>query len=167
MDSQRHKTFKRGIPFDAKEAERSDPLRAILEEGARDAYSRQWHRIERGLRLNRLRLFIEEISGSYEMKKEEKDQLFLFLQKALDKKLLNTLKVVQYDTATQRILSIKGLDMKRNPETGQLQYELNAKKPKEIGTRKRRKDDIPSVSVSSLGMDDSIISPATSSAVFS
>jgi hypothetical protein len=150
MDSHRHKTYKRAVSYESKELDRSDPLRSILEEGAKDAYSRQWHRIERGLRLNRLRLFIEEISPNYSMSKEEKDQLFIYLQKALDKKLLNTLKVVQYDTATQRILSIKGLDMKRNEETGQLQYELNSKKPKETGTRKRRKDDVPSVSVSSV-----------------
>jgi hypothetical protein len=149
MDSQRHKTYKRSVSYESKESDRSDPLRSILEEGAKDAYSRQWHRIERGLRLNRLRLFIEEISPHYEMTKEEKDQLFVYLQKALDKKLLNTLKIVQYDTATQRILSIKGLDMKRNEEMGHLHYELNAKKPKEIGTRKRRKDDVPSVSVAS------------------
>jgi hypothetical protein len=148
MESQRHKTYKRAVSYDSKEAERSDPLRSILEEGAKDAYSRQWHRIERGLRLNRLRLFVEEISPNYGMTKDEKEQLFVFLQKALDKKLLNTLKVVQYDTSTQRILSIKGLDMKRNEETGQLNYELNAKKTKDVGTRKRRKDEIPSVSVS-------------------
>jgi hypothetical protein len=148
MESQRHKTYKRAVSYDSKEAERSDPLRSILEEGAKDAYSRQWHRIERGLRLNRLRLFVEEISPNYGMTKDEKEQLFVFLQKALDKKLLNTLKVVQYDTSTQRILSIKGLDMKRNEETGQLHYELNAKKTKDVGTRKRRKDEIPSVSVS-------------------
>jgi len=148
MESQRHKTYKRAVSYDSKEAERSDPLRSILEEGAKDAYSRQWHRIERGLRLNRLRLFVEEISPNYGMTKDEKEQLFVFLKKALDKKLLNTLKVVQYDTSTQRILSIKGLDMKRNEETGQLHYELNAKKTKDVGTRKRRKDEIPSVSVS-------------------
>jgi hypothetical protein len=156
MDSHRHKTYKRTISYESKESDRSDPLRSILEEGAKDAYSRQWHRIERGLRLNRLRLFIEEISPHYQMSKEEKDQLFVYLQKALDKKLLNTLKVVQYDTATQRILSIKGLDMKRNEETGQLYYELNAKKPKETGTRKRRKDDTPSVSVNPSSTEPSV-----------
>jgi len=153
MDTHRHKTLQR-----ATTEEKAEHLRLILEEGARDAYARQWHRIERGLRLNRLRLFVEEISSDYSLDKEEKDHLFLFLQRALDNKLLNTLKVVQYDTDTQRILSIKGLDMKRNEITGKLMYELNAKKPRSDTTRKKRKEDIPSVSVTS---NPALVSSAT------
>ena len=145
----------------------------LLEDSAREAYTRPWHRIERGLRLNRLRIFVEDISPQFEMTKEEKDGLFLFLQKALDKKLLNTLKVVNYDQETQRITAIKGLEMKRtespngtndgtNPEgispkgalnheevsrpKGALKWGFSAKKPKTIETRKRKKEEVPSVS---------------------
>jgi len=144
----------------------------LLEDSAREAYSRPWHRIERGLRLNRLRIFVEDISPQFDMTKEEKDGLFLFLQKALDKKLLNTLKVVNYDQETQRITAIKGLEMKRtesttgatdgtnpeginpmgalNPEginpKGALKWGFSAKKPKTIETRKRKKEDVPSIS---------------------
>lgn len=152
MDTPRHKTHKRQThsytPYSKSAGSQvSDPLQMILEEGAKDAYSRQWHRIERGLRLNRLRRFVEDISTDYAMNKEEKENLFLFLQKALDKKLLNTLKVVLYDTVEQRITSIKGLDMKRR-EDGQLIYELNPKKIRDDATRKRKKEDLPSVSIS-------------------
>jgi len=144
----------------------------LLEDSAREAYMRPWHRIERGLRLNRLRIFVEDISPQFDMTKEEKDGLFLFLQKALDKKLLNTLKVVIYDQETQRITAIKGLEMKRteiptgatdgtnpegihlkgalNPEgispKGDLKWGFSAKKPKTIETRKRKKEEVPSVS---------------------
>jgi len=147
MDSYRHRTQKRVSTEKTDMDEKMDPLRLLLEEGAKNAYSRQWHRIERGLRLNRIRLFIEEIASEYAMDKEEKEQLFLFLQRSLDKKLLNTLKVVHYDPAAQRILSIKGLDMKREEVTGKLVYELNAKKTRADTTRKRRKEEVPSVSV--------------------
>lgn len=152
MDTHRHKTQKRQThsytPYSKSGGLPSDQLQTILEEGAKDAYSRQWHRIERGLRLNRIRLFIEDISTDYSMNKEERDNLFIFLQKALDKKLLNTLKVVQYDIVAQRITSIKGLSMKRD-EDGQLIYDLNAKKTRDDATRKRKKDELPSVSISS------------------
>lgn len=118
----------------------------LLEAGAREAYSRPWHRIERGLRLNRLRIFVEEIAPHYSMTKEEKDDLFLFLQKALDKKQLNTLKVVQYDLDAQRIVSIKGLELKRAAD-GLLKGTFGIRKPKADATRKKRKgDEIPSVS---------------------
>ena len=149
MDTFRHKTQKRHAytPSAHPRPTATEQLQLLLEEGAKDAYSRQWHRIERGLRLNRLRLFIEDISPPYELTKEEKDGLFLFLQKALDKKLLNTLKVVQYDSVAQRILSIKGLDMKRDPESGLLSYGLRAKDLRVDTTRKRKKEELPSVSV--------------------
>lgn len=165
MDTHRHKTQKRQThsytPYSKSNGLPSDQLQTLLAEGAKDAYSRQWHRIERGLRLNRLRLFIEDISADYAMNKEEKDNLFLFLQKALDKKLLNTLKVVLYDISAQRITSIKGLDMKRNEE-GQLVYELNAKKPRDDATRKRKKEDLPSVSISPSMIPTPIPTPSVS-----
>jgi hypothetical protein len=150
MDTQRHKTQKRHnfSPYHKGGPGPTEQLQQLLEQGAKDAYSRQWHRIERGLRLNRIRLFIDEIASEYAMNKEEKDHLFLFLQKALDKKLLNTLKVVEYDSEAQRILTIKGLDMKRHPDTGKLLYELkDGKKARPDTTRKRKKEEVPSVSV--------------------
>ena len=117
----------------------------LLEDSAREAYTRPWHRIERGLRLNRLRIFVEDISPQFDMTKEEKDGLFLFLQKALDKKLLNTLKVVNYDQEKKRITMIRGLEIKRNQE-GILKWGFSIKKQRADGTRKKKKDDIPSVS---------------------
>lgn len=167
MDPHRHRTQKKinssepaaapssGTPVAATNAEVVSQLQApgehrfknLLEAGAREAYSRPWHRIERGLRLNRIRIFIEEIGPQYQMTRDEKDELFIFLQKAVDNKLLNTLKVVQYDQESQRIQSIKGLELKRNAE-GILKGGFNAKKSRPTDTtRKRRKaDEIPSVS---------------------
>ena len=171
MDSQRHKTQKRHnyTPYQKIGPTNAEQLQLHLEQGAKNAYSRQWHRIERGLRLNRLRLFIEEISNEYAMNKEEKDDLFLFLQKALDKKLLNTLKIVQYDSDTQRILSIKGMSIKRN-DLDKLVFHLESKESKESKepkkvrpdtTRKRKKEDVPSVSVPNhpCSVDEKIETP--------
>ena len=150
MDSQRHKTQKK-VTLDSDnlnnvEIEVNDTFKTLLEDSAREAYMRPWHRIERGLRLNRLRIFIEDVSAQYDMTKDEKDAFFIFLQKALDKKLLNTLKVVNYDQETQRITTIRGLEVKRNPENI-LKWGFSAKKQKADGTRKKkRSDDAPSVS---------------------
>lgn len=149
MDPQRHKTLKKpasGATTDISPAPVPDErFRTLLEAGAREAYSRPWHRIERGLRLNRLRIFVEEIAPQYDMNKEEREDLFLFLQKALDRKLLNTLKVVQYDPHAQRIVSIKGLELKRNAE-GLMKGVFNPKKSRTDTTRKKKKEDMPCVS---------------------
>ena len=107
----------------------AESFKLMLDGGVLEAYTRPWHRIERGLRLNRLRLYIEEIAPEYNLTDEEKESLFVFFQKALDKKLLNTLKIVLYDQNTQRITSIKGFEIKRNAE-GVIKWELVAKKAK-------------------------------------
>jgi hypothetical protein len=148
MDSQRHnKTHKKPLieNQNGQNGEADDSFRNLLEDSAREAYSRPWHRIERGLRLNRLRIFIEEVAPQFDMTKDEKDAFFIFLQKALDKKLLNTLKVVNYDQEKQRITMIRGLEIKRNQE-GILKWGFSTKKQRTDGTRKKKKDDIPSVS---------------------
>ena len=81
MDVQRHKTLKKqNIEFND-ETEPNSTFKSLLEDSAREAYSRPWHRIERGLRLNRLRIFIEDIASQYEMTLDEKEAFFLFLQK--------------------------------------------------------------------------------------
>ena len=121
----------------------ADRFKTLLDSGVEEAYRRPWHRIERGLRLNRLRIFIEEIAPEFSIAEDEKKSLFTYLQKSLDNRLLNTIKVVQYDQDTQRITTIKGLDLKRNQE-GVLKWVL---KQKTEGTRKKKsKDDSPSVS---------------------
>ena len=152
MEAHRHKTQKKTSAemgfTDTVPTEGENKFANLLEDSAREAYIRPWHRIERGLRLNRLRIFVEDISPQHTMTKEEKDGFFLFLQKALDKKLLNTLKVVNYDTETQRITAIKGLEMKRLAD-GTLKWGFSIKKPKiegASGTRKKKKEEIPSIS---------------------
>lgn len=145
MDVQRHnKTYKKVIN-ENDVVEPDSTFKTLLEDSAREAYSRPWHRIERGLRLNRLRIFVEEIEPQFEMTGEEKESFFVFLQKALDKKLLNTLKVVIYDQETQRIVTIRGLEIKRNTE-GILKWGFSIKKQRVEGTRKKRKDEVPSIS---------------------
>lgn len=108
---------------------KQEAFASMLDGGVQDAYKRQWHRIERGLRLNRLRLYIETIAPEYKMTDKEKKTLFLFFQKSLDDKLLNTLKVVQYDPEKQQITGIKGFEIERNAD-GVLKFNLPAKKMK-------------------------------------
>jgi hypothetical protein len=148
MEPPRHnKTHKRSINEAENEIiEPDDTFKTLLEDSAREAYSRPWHRIERGLRLNRLRIFVEEIGPQFQMTVQEKEGFFNFLQKGLDKKLLNTLKVVNYDQEKQRIMQIRGLEIKRNPE-GVLKWGFSVKKQRTEGTRKKKKDEIPIISL--------------------
>ena len=149
MDMSRHKTYRKtAAELDNSEiSQPTDTFKNLLEDSAREAYSRPWHRLERGLRLNRFRIFIEDIAPQFDMTQEEREGFFLFIQKALDKKLLNTLKVVNYDQEKQRITAIRGLEIKRNPE-GVLKWGFSVKKinADKATTRKKKKEEIPSIS---------------------
>ena len=145
MDIHRHKTQKKSP---AELANTEETFKVLLEDSAREAYMRPWHRIERGLRLNRLRIYVEDMAPTHNMSKEEKENFFIYLQKALDKKLLNTLKIVQYNQETQRITAIKGLEVGRQ-SNGAMRWAFMTKKPRgsdATGTRKKKKEDNPNTS---------------------
>lgn len=93
-----------------------DPFRNLLDESARDAFRRPWHRLERGLRLNRLRMYVEEMSPQCSFTAAEKENFFKFLSGALDRKLLNTHKIVEYVAELQKIKTIHGLEVRRMPD---------------------------------------------------
>ena len=151
METTKHKTLKR--PAIAQEggeatagaggagagagAAEHDPLRNLLDESARDAFRRPWHRLERGLRLNRLRMYIEEMSAQCSFTAAEKEAFFKFLAGALDRRLLNTHKIVDYVPELQKIKTIQGLEVRRVSD-GTCKWGF-VRKVKADGTRKARK----------------------------
>lgn len=132
--TQRNKTFKKSL----EDLPQDETFKNLLDESAREAYSRPWHRLERGLRLNRLRLYVEEVGPQCSFTKEEKDAFFSFLQRALDRKLLNTNKIVNYEPERQKIMCIRGLEVRRQPD-GVAKWGFTIKKTKSDGAATRRK----------------------------
>ena len=96
--------------------ENQDSLVKFLDQEAGGAYKRQWHKLERGLRLNRLRKFSEEEAKRLNLSDGEKQNLYSLLVKSLEKKLLNSKTAVIYGSEKEMITEIKGLVMHRNAE---------------------------------------------------
>jgi len=84
-------------------------LVSFLDTNASDAFRRPWHRLERGLRLNRIRLFIASEKAKLNLSDADTDYLTNLLHKSLDKKLLNSKSAVVYSVEHQEIQEIKGL----------------------------------------------------------
>lgn len=122
-----------------------DHLRNLLDTSAKEAFARPWHRLERGLRLNRLRMYGEEMAPQCSFTADEKSRFFAFLSNALDRKLLNTHKIVDYDLDAQKIKSIRGLEVRRISD-GTVKWGFTRVK-KVDGTRRRR-----ATSVSGAGL---------------
>jgi hypothetical protein len=66
-------------------------------------------------------MYVEEVSAQCSFVQEEKERFFVFLQNALDRKLLNTHKIVEYLPELQKIKTIKGLEVRRSP-TGEAKW---------------------------------------------
>jgi hypothetical protein len=124
-------------------------LNKLLDDSIKDAYKRPWHRLERGLRLNRLRAFVEEEKRKVNLTQFESASLLAILQKALDKKLLNSKTTVVYDIEKESILEIKGLVMHRAAD-GIMKFQLLEKK---VGStlRKKKEDDVAATVASTTG----------------
>jgi hypothetical protein len=79
---------------------------------------------------------MEEMSAQCSFVSEEKERFFAFLQNALDRKLLNTHKIVEYLPELQKIKSIRGLEVRRTP-TGEAKWGFVRAK-KVDGTRRKK-----------------------------
>ena len=84
-------------------------LEQFLNLNASEAYKRPWHRLERGLRLNRIRNFVEKEKSRMNLSDEDTEYLKSRIDKALEKKLLNSKTCVVYDQEKEEIQEIKGL----------------------------------------------------------
>jgi len=84
-------------------------LEQFLNLNASEAYKRPWHRLERGLRLNRIRNFVEKEKDRMKLSDDDTEYLKLKIEKALEKKLLNSKTSVVYDQDKEEIQEIKGL----------------------------------------------------------
>lgn len=89
----------------------NEGLQQMLQKESEVAFKKPWHRLERGMRLNRLRLFVDSMKDTKGLQELEAINLLTLLTKSLDKKLLNSKNAVIYDLDTERILEIKNLVM--------------------------------------------------------
>ena len=128
MIAARHKTLRRSQP-DISGAEYAfhESVETMLTSDANAAYRRPWHRLERGLRLNRLRAFSETLAATRGLKPTEQQALLTLLTKALDRKSLNSKTAVVYDPEKEEILEIKPLIMHQNA-AGEVLFQITERR---------------------------------------
>ena len=142
----RNKTLRRNVDLSGNpgpwKGPTSEALDNFLNAEVNEAYKRPWHRLERGLRLNRLNLFAEEEKKRLGLSDQDSKDLYSLLVKSLDKKLLNSKSTVNYDPVKERILEIKGLVMHRTAEERVL-FQIIERKTNSITFRKPRASSPP------------------------
>ena len=116
---------------------------------AENSLKRPWHKLERGLRIGRIREFVARETERLKMDSEDSDALFKLLLKALDRKLLNSKAAVTYDMESEQITEIKGL-VSHTSALNKTKYQILEKKP--AATQKKRigLKDLPPVNSSEV-----------------
>ena len=133
------KTLKRSPEDNEDETSGNVNLDNFLAAGVQGAYKRPWHRLERGLRLNRIRAFVDEEATRTILSQVEATQLLTLLQKALDRKMLNSKTMVIYDQDEEKIKEVKTLVSHRGAD-GLTRYGFAEKRVTQTLRRKRGDD---------------------------
>lgn len=128
-------------PATAENVEKQNNFLNFLNAQADTAYRRPWHRLEHGLRLNRLRRFAEEEAARFSYSEDEKERLYALLESAHKKKVLNSKNNVSYDQDAEKITEVKGLVMHRGAD-GAVVFKILDKKAGGITLRRRAADKI-------------------------
>jgi len=116
-------------------------LQELLQKESEVAFKKPWHRLERGMRLNRLRLFSDAMKDSKGLQDSENTALLQLLTKSLDKKQLNSKNSVVYDVESEKILEIKSLVMHQKADGSYIFQLLD--KPIRNTVTMRRKTTVP------------------------
>ena len=116
-------------------------LQDLLQKESEVAFKKPWHRLERGMRLNRLRLFTDSMKDSKGLQESESSALLQVLTKSLDKKQLNSKNSVVYDIDAEKILEIKSLVMHQKADGSYIFQLLD--KPIRNTVTMRKKTSVP------------------------
>lgn len=110
MDSSvRNRTVRRSPSPPVYSPQQASTLESFLDSNASQAYRRPWHRLEWGLRVNRLRGFVERERQRLNLNEADSSDLLNLLLRGLKNKKLNSKTTVVYDMADEEIKEIKGL----------------------------------------------------------
>jgi len=117
----------------------NEGLQELLKKESEIAFKKPWHRLERGMRLNRLRLFVDDMKNSKGLQESEATALLTMLTKSLEKKMLNSKNAVIYDIDSEKILEIKNLVLHQNAD-GSYVFQLLDKPLRNAATQRKKSE---------------------------
>jgi len=94
--------------------ETPENMNKYLNEEKDQIFKQSWNRLDTGMKLNRLRIFTEDMSKEHKLSKEKQDELRKLLFDACRSNKLNKASDINYDQEECSIISIKNLEIKDN-----------------------------------------------------
>lgn len=154
MASNRNRTVRRtthDLSANSVDYSANESLQKMIAAEADSAFKKPWHRLERGLRMNRIRAFTEDLASKRGFKESEKQSLLALLMKSLDKKMLNSKTSVEYDPDEEMIKEIKPLVM-HQAANGDVLFQLLEKR-NAVTFRKRTTATAPAPAPAPTGVE--------------
>ena len=115
-------------------SDKNEQFLKFLASNSDDTFTRPWHKLEAGVRKNRIRKFVEDEAVRFNFTELDQACMFQVLLKALDKKQLNSKSIVTYDTTEQKILEIKGFVFHKQAD-GKMVFQFAERK---VGTMRKK-----------------------------
>tara|TARA_Y100000817_G_scaffold313976_1_gene311419 strand:+ start:5686 stop:6210 length:525 start_codon:yes stop_codon:yes gene_type:complete len=106
-----------GIPHDSEE-----DIQNLLLKEQKEVYKQPWNKLDNGMKINRLKDFIEKEVKARSLKSDQENELRTLLMNACNSNKLTKNTDVNYDKDNSRVLSIKPL--KFNEETKKYTMEI-------------------------------------------
>lgn len=97
-------------------------LHKLIDEEKKSIYNKPWNKLELGLKINRLNLFIEELKNKYDLNTLQKMNLHELLIKNCEKNKLNKNSEVIYNIEESTITEIKILVFNEKNKTFSLSF---------------------------------------------
>jgi hypothetical protein len=98
----------------AHKIETPENMNKYLNEEKDQIFKQPWNRLDTGMKLNRLRIFTEDMTKQYKLTKEKQDELRKVLFDTCRSNKLNKISEINYDKEECKVISIKNLEIKEN-----------------------------------------------------
>ena len=116
--------------------ESDEQIKDMLTKEKEDVYKQNWNKLDLGMKINRLKIHLDELEIKYSLNSEQKEKLRILLMGACSSGNLNKISEIVYDKEECKVISIKNLTL--NEETNEFKLEIVESKKTKVSSSKSR-----------------------------
>ena len=116
--------------------ESDEQIKDMLTKEKEEVYKQNWNKLDLGMKINRLKIHLDELEIKYSLKSEQKEKLRILLMGACSSGNLNKISEIVYDKEGCKVISIKNLTL--NEETNEFKLEIVESKKTKVSSSKSR-----------------------------
>lgn len=116
--------------------ESDEQIKDLLSKEKEEVYKQNWNKLDLGMKINRLKIYLLEMEINYALNEGEKEKLRVLLMSACSSNSLNKNSDVIYDKEECKIVSIKNLTF--DEKTKDFKLEISESKKNKASSSKSR-----------------------------